>query len=94
MCTDPGLKLTADRILAEARNIHRDCWFGDRKVFLCALFDLTDPDVLETLDACRRAQLLVFVRADFVQGMDSDLVEASLWHIPGADFHFLCVAPR
>jgi hypothetical protein len=87
-----GLRITAQRFLSVARCAHRDFWFGKRKVFLAGVADLSDPEVLEMLDACRLAQLLVFARADLVAAMDSDLVEESVWQIDGAQFHFLVVA--
>lgn len=91
---DPGLKITADRILGIARNAHRDLWVGSRKVFLCAVVDVTDCDAMAILDDCRRAGLLSFARADFVAAMDPELVENSNWVIPGgaATYNFLLVA--
>jgi hypothetical protein len=89
---DPGLKITADRILSTARNAHRGLWFGDRKVFLAALVDVTDADAMSTLDDCRCAGLLTFARADLVAAMDPELVEESEWQLGGATYHFLEVA--
>lgn len=91
--TDPGLKQTAERYLGMARNAHRDFWCGDRKVFLAAIVDVENADEMELLDECRRAGLLRFARADFVQGMDIEIVEASEWKLDIATFHFLQVAP-
>lgn len=91
MNPDPGLRLSAERLLSTARNAHRDFRFGDRKVFLCAVVDVTDADAMAIVDDCRRAQLLTFARADLVAAMDPELVEASEWKLDGATFHFLVV---
>jgi hypothetical protein len=90
--TDPGLRLTAERLLGTARNAHRDLRFGDRKVFLCAIVDVTDADAMAILDDCRRSQLLTFARADLVAAMAPELVAASEWTLGGATYHFLVVA--
>jgi hypothetical protein len=92
MNPDPGLRLTAERLLSTARNAHRDLRFGERKVYLCAIVDITDTAVLAILDDCRRAQLLTFARADLVAAMDPELVDASEWHLDGATYHFLVVS--
>ncbi len=93
---DPGLRLTAERLLSTARNAHRDFRFGDRKVFLAAILpeDAGErAEMLDALDACRRAQLLTFARADLVAAMDPEMVAESEWQHPaGATFHFLVVA--
>jgi len=88
-----GLQMTADRILGEARNAHRDLWFGDRKVFLCAVVDVTDALAMEILDDCRRAGLLTFARADLVAAMDPELVADSNWVLDGgtATYNFRVV---
>lgn len=92
MDIDNGLKLTADRMLATARNAHRDFWFGARKVFLAAIVDVQDADAMTILDDCRRAGLLSFARADLVAAMDPELVADSTWALDGATYHFLTVA--
>jgi hypothetical protein len=89
---DLGLRLTAERFLSTARCAHRDLRFGARKVFLCAIVDVTDAATMATLDDCRRAQLLTFARADLVAAMDPELVEASEWCVDLATFHFLVVS--
>lgn len=89
--TDPGLQITADRILSCARNAHPDLWFGTRKVFLAALVDVADPDAMAILDDCRRSGLLRFARADLVAAMDPELIAASEWRLDGASYHFLVV---
>jgi len=69
-------------------------YFGARKVFLSTIpgLDLGSAACREQLDACRRAQLLVFARADFVAAMDPALVAASEWDLGGAQMHFLVVS--
>lgn len=89
---DAGLKLTADRLLGTARNAHKDLWFGDRKVFLCAVVDVTDTKAMSILDECRRAGLLRFARADLVAAMDPELVEESEWDLGSTRYRFLEVA--
>lgn len=84
---DLGLRLTAERVLSIARNAHRDLRFGDRKVILCAVVDVTDADAMAILDGCRRAQLLTFARAELVAAMAPELVEASEWRVDLATFH-------
>jgi hypothetical protein len=66
--------------------------FGDRKVFLAAITDLCAED-RAGLEACLRAGVLRFARADFVGAMDAEIVAASEWRIDGATYHFLCVTP-
>ena len=88
---DAGLRITAERILSTARCAHRDLWFGDRKVFLCAVVDVADPEATDILDECRLAGLLRFARADLVAAMDPELVEESQWTLGGATYHFLVV---
>lgn len=85
------LALTAARLLDAARNAHKDFWFGDRKVFLAAIVDVTDSVAMSVLDDCRRAGLLTFARADFVAGMDADMVADSEWDLGPAQYHFLVV---
>lgn len=90
--TDPGLRLSAERLLGTARCAHRDYRFGDRKVFLAAIVDVTDADAMAIVDDCRRAGLLTFARADLVAAMDPELVEASEWRLDGTTYHFLVVS--
>ena len=92
VAADHGLRLAAERLLATARNAHPHLRFGDRKVFLCAIVDISDPVALEVLDDCRRAQLLTFARADLVAAMDPELVQASEWCVDIATFHFVVVS--
>jgi hypothetical protein len=92
MNPDPGLRLTAERLFSTARNAHRDLRFGERKVYLCAIVDITDAAALAILDDCRRAQLLTFARADLVAAMDPELVDASEWRLDGATYHFLVMS--
>jgi len=88
---DPGLVITANRILASARHAHQDYRFGKHKVFLSAIVDVHDPVAMAILDDCRRAGLLKFARADYVAGMDPDMVAESEWAIDGRRVvvHFL-----
>lgn len=93
MNLDAGLRLTAERFLGTARCAHRDYWFGDRKVFLAAIADVTNCETMAMLNDCRRAGLLTFARADLVAAMDPELVEASEWRLDGTTYHFVVVAP-
>ncbi len=90
---DPGLVITANRLLEAARHAHKDYWVGKRKVFLAAIVDVEDPVAMEILDECRRAGLLSFARADLVSAMDPDLVAASEWKLGGQSrgptYHFI-----
>jgi hypothetical protein len=67
-------------------------WFGDRKVILCAITDLCAED-RASLEACVRAGVLRFARADLVSAMDPELVAAREWKLDRTSYHFLCVTP-
>jgi hypothetical protein len=74
-------------------------WFGDRKVFVSAVWDQLrrDPgwaplaldDFKARLVAAHRAGLLELARADLVAAMDPALVAASEITADGASFHFV-----
>jgi hypothetical protein len=76
-----------------------DGWFGDRKVFVSAVWDQLrkDPQWVELglagfkaqLLAAHRAGELSLARADLVAAMDPALVAASEIIADGASFHFL-----
>lgn len=78
-------------------------WFGDRKVFVSALWDalrgeprwaaITLDDFKARLVAAHRAGELTLVRADLVAAMDPELVAASEIAVDGASFHFLVKEP-
>lgn len=80
--------LLASQLLADAAAIGPS--FGDRKVFLCHLMDLTDAEACLQLQELHASGLVVLARADLVAAMDPDLVAASEWtHPAGPQFHFL-----
>ena len=74
--------------------------FGDRKVFVCALFAALQTESL-TCEGCdlddlkaflvraNRAGLLALARADLVGAMDQAMVRASQIQHRGAEFHFV-----
>jgi hypothetical protein len=76
-----------------------DGWFGDRKVFVSAVWDQLrrDPRWAERglagfkadLVAAHRAGELTLARADLVAAMDPALVAASEIAVDGASFHFV-----
>ncbi|HEX7842885.1 MAG TPA: hypothetical protein VF469_35670, partial [Kofleriaceae bacterium] len=76
-----------------------DGWFGDRKVFVSAVWDqlrkgprwaeLALPEFKSRLVAAHRAGELELARADLVAAMDPALVAASEIAADGASFHFL-----
>jgi hypothetical protein len=76
-----------------------DGWFGDRKVFVSAVWDQLrrDPQwaglglagFKADLVAAHRAGQLTLARADLVAAMDPALVAASEIAVDGASFHFL-----
>lgn len=82
-------QLLARRLIQDAVEAGPD--FGDRKVFLCRLLDLTDAETCTALQRLHHAGLVRLARADLVAAMDHDLVTASEWRHPegGATFHFL-----
>lgn len=93
MDNKPAQRPTADQLLA--RRLIQDAQeagpdVGARKVFLCRLLDLADAETSEALGRLHSAGLVELVRADFVGGMDDELVAASEWRHPtGATLHFL-----
>lgn len=76
-----------------------DGWFGDRKVFVSAVWnqlrkgprwaELALPEFKARLVAAHRAGELELARADLVAAMDPVLVAASEIAADGASFHFL-----
>jgi hypothetical protein len=86
-----------------AADATRDGWFGDRKVFVSAVWDalrrnptwaaVTLDEFKARLVAAHRAGELVLARADLVAAMDPDLVAASEIAVDGASFHFLVKEP-
>jgi hypothetical protein len=81
----------------------RDGWFGDRKVFVSAVWSalrvnprwgaLALDGFKQRLVAAHRAGALVLARADLVAAMDPELVAASEIVTDGASFHFLVQEP-
>jgi len=70
--------------------------FGDRKVFVSALWDRVGAELGMSLAefkawlvAQHRAGTLRLARADLVAAMDPKLVASSEIRIPGAEFHFV-----
>jgi hypothetical protein len=76
-----------------------DGWFGDRKVFVSAVWDQLRRDPCwaglglagfkADLVAAHRAGRLTLARADLVAAMDPALVAASEIAVDGASFHFV-----
>jgi len=76
-----------------------DGWFGDRKVFISAVWDQLRRDprwaglglagFKAELVAAHRAGALALARADLVAAMDPALVAASEIAVDGASFHFV-----
>lgn len=76
-----------------------DGWFGDRKVFVSAVWDQLRRDprwaglglagFKAELVAAHRASALTLARADLVAAMDPALVAASEIAVDGASFHFV-----
>jgi hypothetical protein len=93
----------ADAALDAAETTARDGWFGDRKVFVSALWDelrkhpawaaLALDDFKARLLAAHRAGALTLARADLVAAMDPALVAASEIAADGASFHFVVKEP-
>jgi hypothetical protein len=81
----------------------RDGWFGDRKVFVSAVWDqlrasprwsaVTLDDFKRRLVAAHRAGELVLARADLVAAMDPAQVASSEIAADGASFHFIVKEP-
>jgi hypothetical protein len=92
----------ADAVLAAA-GATRDGWFGDRKVFVSAVWDelrkrppwaaIALDDFKARLVAAHRAGELTLARADLVAAMDPALVAASEIAADGASFHFIVKEP-
>jgi len=92
----------ADAVL-HAAAATRDGWFGDRKVFVSAVWDelrrhppweaIALDDFKALLVAAHRAGQLTLARADLVAAMDPALVAASEIAADGASFHFLVKEP-
>jgi hypothetical protein len=91
------------RDVLAAAEVAREGWFGDRKVFVSAIWYALrrDPrwsaisldEFKARLVAAHRAGELVLARADFVAAMDPALVAASEIALDGASFHFLVKEP-
>lgn len=87
-----GDRCLAARLLTEAREyLGTRFAFGDRKVFLCALFGTVAEQDMADVERLRRAGLITCARADLISAMDYDLVQASQWDCGGAVFHFIIV---
>lgn len=81
----------------------RDGWFGDRKVFVSAVWDelrqrspwaqLALDDFKARLVAAHRAGQVTLARADLVAAMDPALVAASEIAAEGASYHFIVKEP-
>jgi hypothetical protein len=81
----------------------RDGWFGDRKVFVSAVWEalrrqprwaeLALDDFKAQLFAAHRAGAVMLARADLVAAMDPARVAASEIAVSGATFHFLVQEP-
>jgi hypothetical protein len=93
----------ADAALDAAATTARDGWFGDRKVFVSALWDelrkrpawaaLGLDDFKARLLVAHRAGAITLARADLVAAMDPALVAASEIAADGASFHFVVKEP-
>ena len=93
----------AEAALDAAATTARDGWFGDRKVFVSALWDelckrpawaaLALDDFKARLLVAHRAGALTLARADLVAAMDPALVAASEIAADGASFHFVVKEP-
>jgi len=94
----PGPAPFADAVLGAAEAVV-DGWFGDRKVFVSAVWDQLRRDprwsglglagFKADLVAAHRAGQLLLARADLVAAMDPALVAASEIAVDGASFHFV-----
>jgi hypothetical protein len=93
----------ADAVQSAAAAAAPDGWFGDRKVFVSAVWDqlrthgrwaaLALDDFKARLLAAHRAGALTLARADLVAAMDPARVAASEIAADGASFHFLVKEP-
>ena len=89
-----GPRAQADRILERGRSLlGTPASFGDRKVFLSALFGPIRSRDMSDVEALVRAGLLRVARADLVSAMDPRLVADSEWDRGGTRAHFLVVPP-
>jgi hypothetical protein len=92
-----------DAVRSAAAAVAPDGWFGDRKVFVSAVWDqlrnqppwtaLALDDFKARLLAAHRAGALALARADLVAAMDPARVAASEIAADGASFHFLVKEP-
>jgi hypothetical protein len=99
--TEPPAAFAAD--VLRAAGAATAGWFGDRKIFVYAVWDqlrsdprwsaLTLPAFKAQLLAAHRAGELTLARADLVAAMDPALVAASEIAADGASFHFLVKEP-
>src|SRR5262249_10832151 len=99
--TAPTPAAFAGAVLRAARQTTAG-WFGDRKVFVSAVWEqlrgdppwaqLALPEFKARLVAAHRAGALTLARADLVAAMDPALVAASEITVDGASFHFLVLA--
>ncbi|MEO8701983.1 MAG: hypothetical protein ABI867_18200 [Kofleriaceae bacterium] len=81
-------------VVREAASAVRAGTFGDRKVFIAAVWNelrsrYTLADFKARLVTAHRAGELVLARADLVAAMDPELVAASETTTNGASFHFI-----
>jgi hypothetical protein len=88
----------AREVMSAARSA-REGLFGDRKVFISSVWDdlrrkpswssLTLDEFKARLVRAHRAGDIVLARADFVSGMNPEVVAASEIQTDGASFHFI-----
>lgn len=84
----------ASNLVEVARSfLGTDYAFGDRKVFLSALFGRVRDQDMSDIEGLRRAGLITCARADLVSAMDETLVDDSQWDLGGATMHFIVVEP-
>jgi len=94
----------ASDVLGAAGSTPPGGWFGDRKVFVSALWHelrktprwsaITLDELKARLVAAHRAGELALARADLVAAMDPELVAASEITTDGASFHFIVKEPE
>ncbi|MEN0063522.1 MAG: hypothetical protein AAGA48_15330 [Myxococcota bacterium] len=94
-----ALETFARRVLDVAGTIHGNGRFGERKVFIAAVWraltgdrivaDLTLGQFKDRLCQAHQAGLLNLERADLVGAMDINEVNASEAHVMNATFHFV-----
>jgi hypothetical protein len=93
----------ASDVLSAAGEVPPGGWFGDRKVFVSAVWHelrrtprwsaVTLDELKARLVAAHRAGELALARADLVAAMDPELVAASEIITDGASFHFIVKEP-